>query len=154
MVTQQKGKGFTIIEVVLVLAIAGLIFLMVLIALPALQRSQRDNQRRQDVSKFMSQLTSYSTNNKGAVPALDTTATRTDFLNNYLKQNAGEFKDPRSGVNYTINQTNPTTTDTVTRLQYVTGQKCNGESLVSASARSAAVRVQLEGAGIYCQDNQ
>ncbi|MBP6924997.1 type II secretion system protein [Candidatus Saccharibacteria bacterium] len=32
----QTKKGFTIIEVVLVLAIAGLIFLMVFIALPAL----------------------------------------------------------------------------------------------------------------------
>ena len=33
---KQTKKGFTIIEVVLVLAIAGLIFLMVFIALPAL----------------------------------------------------------------------------------------------------------------------
>ena len=33
------NPGFTIIEVVLVLAIAGLIFLMVFIALPAIQRS-------------------------------------------------------------------------------------------------------------------
>ena len=41
----QKEKGFTIIEVVLVLAIAGLIFLMVFIALPALQSSQRDTAR-------------------------------------------------------------------------------------------------------------
>ena len=41
-VTKQKEKGFTIIEVVLVLAIAGLIFLMVFIALPQLQRSQRN----------------------------------------------------------------------------------------------------------------
>ena len=38
----KNKKGFTIIEVVLVLAIAGLIFLMVFIALPALQRSQRN----------------------------------------------------------------------------------------------------------------
>ncbi|MCL2869540.1 prepilin-type N-terminal cleavage/methylation domain-containing protein, partial [Candidatus Saccharibacteria bacterium] len=36
----KTRQGFTIIEVVLVLAIAGLIFLMVFIALPALQRSQ------------------------------------------------------------------------------------------------------------------
>lgn len=42
----KNTKGFTIIEVVLVLAIAGLIFLMVFIALPALQRGQRDTQRR------------------------------------------------------------------------------------------------------------
>ena len=39
---QIKDRGFTIIEVVLVLAIAALIFLMVFIALPALQASQRD----------------------------------------------------------------------------------------------------------------
>ena len=43
MITQHNKKGFTIIEVVLVLAIAGLIFLMVFVALPALQRGQRDS---------------------------------------------------------------------------------------------------------------
>ncbi|MBS7346174.1 MAG: type II secretion system protein, partial [Candidatus Sacchiramonaceae bacterium] len=42
---KHKKYGFTIIEVVLVLAIAGLIFLVVFIALPALQRNQRDTQR-------------------------------------------------------------------------------------------------------------
>ena len=42
MTKKDNKKGFTIIEVVLVLAIAGLIFAMVFIALPALQRSQRD----------------------------------------------------------------------------------------------------------------
>ena len=46
----KTKKGFTIIEVVLVLAIAGLIFLMVFVALPQLQSSQRDTQRRQDMS--------------------------------------------------------------------------------------------------------
>ena len=40
--TLKNKKGFTIIEVVLVLAVAGLIFLMVFLALPALQRAQRD----------------------------------------------------------------------------------------------------------------
>lgn len=62
-------KGFTIIEVVLVLAIAGLIFLMVFIALPALQRNQRDTQRRQDYSNLSSAVTSYTTNNNGKLPS-------------------------------------------------------------------------------------
>jgi prepilin-type N-terminal cleavage/methylation domain-containing protein len=61
--------GFTIIEVVLVLAIAGLIFLMVFIALPALQRSQRDTQRRDDVSRAMTALTQYMANNRNRVPS-------------------------------------------------------------------------------------
>ncbi len=70
-----KGKkndsdlgGFTIIEVVLVLAIAGLIFLMVFIALPALQRAQRDTQRRDDLAKVSTALTQYQTNNNGRLP--------------------------------------------------------------------------------------
>lgn len=63
-----KKEGFTIIEVVLVLAIAGLIFLMVFIALPALQRNQRDTARKSDVSNIASAVTSYSSNNRGAFP--------------------------------------------------------------------------------------
>ena len=43
MAPQHYKKGFTIIEVVLVLAIAGLIFLIVFITLPAMQRGQRDD---------------------------------------------------------------------------------------------------------------
>ncbi len=61
-------KGFTIIEVVLVLAIAGLIFLMVFIALPALQRNQRDTARKNDVSTIASAVTTYTSNNRGSFP--------------------------------------------------------------------------------------
>ncbi len=70
--TKMRGGdlgGFTIIEVVLVLAIAGLIFLMVFIALPALQRSQRDTQRRNDMSALASQITQYQSNNNGKLPS-------------------------------------------------------------------------------------
>lgn len=68
MTKQQAKKGFTIIEVVLVLAIAGLIFLMVFLALPALQRSQRDTQRRDDMARFAAQIQQYQANNRGKVP--------------------------------------------------------------------------------------
>lgn len=64
----ESRKGFTIIEVVLVLAIAGLIFLMVFIALPALQRSQRDTQRNQDVSRLSTAINNFKANNRGNVP--------------------------------------------------------------------------------------
>lgn len=60
--------GFTIIEVVLVLAIAGLIFLMVFIALPSLQRAQRDTQRRNDLARVSNGITQYQTNNNGKLP--------------------------------------------------------------------------------------
>lgn len=75
--TKLTNKGFTIIEVVLVLAIAGLIFLMVFIALPALQSGQRDTARKSDVSNVASAVTSYANNNRGKFP--DTAALNTQL---------------------------------------------------------------------------
>lgn len=66
--TQQKNKGFTIIEVVLVLAIAGLIFLMVFVALPALQAGQRDTARKNDASTVLSAINTFVSGNRGAFP--------------------------------------------------------------------------------------
>ena len=80
---KKNNSGFTIIEVVLVLAIAGLIFLAVFIALPALQRGQRDTQRRSDAGTFMSQLLSYATNNNGELPSDATSLTA--FVKGYLR---------------------------------------------------------------------
>lgn len=103
-------KGFTIIEVVLVLAVAGLIFLMVFIALPALQRSQRDSQRKRDMFRLATALKNYKANNKqknlwdGATkedPSVDFTSVYVQdiesFVDNYLKAGNDTFKDPLYG---------------------------------------------------------
>ena len=72
--TKQLTKGFTIIEVVLVLAIAGLIFLMVFVALPALQSGQRDTARKDDVGTVATSVSNFVANNRGRFP--DTAALR------------------------------------------------------------------------------
>ena len=64
----NKRVGFTVIEVTLVLAIAGLIFMMIFVALPALQRSQRDGARRDDMATFISEVKRYVSSNRGALP--------------------------------------------------------------------------------------
>lgn len=73
MSTKKNIKGFTIIEVVLVLAIAGLIFLMVFVALPALQAGQRDTARKTDVSSVAAAVNSYSSANRGKLPGTGAT---------------------------------------------------------------------------------
>ncbi len=65
---KKEERGFTVMEVVLVLAIAGLIFAMVFIALPALQRSQRDTQRRRDAGIVAAAVRQYMANNSGNGP--------------------------------------------------------------------------------------
>ena len=66
---EKARRGFTIIEVALVLAIAGLIFVMVFIALPAVQRTQRDAKRRDDVGTLLTAIQKYETNNRGSLPS-------------------------------------------------------------------------------------
>ena len=64
-----KDRGFTIIEVIIVLAIAALILLVVFLAVPALQRSQRNNARKNDAARVAAQVVEYTSNNNGATPA-------------------------------------------------------------------------------------
>ena len=100
---------------------------MVFVALPALQRGQRDSQRRSDISRFMSQINSYQTNNGGRVPSADKDAMG-KFLNNYMKRSSGEFVDPQSSNNYTVGFSgNPS----MSHIIYATQTRCNGKEFTS-----------------------
>ena len=87
----KNKKGFTIIEIVLVLAVASLIFLMIFVALPALQRSQRDTQRKNDFSIIRAAILNLQTNG-GSCKSLSDVRGKTikigsseDPLKNYIK---------------------------------------------------------------------
>ena len=56
---EEMKKGFTIIEVVLVLAVAGLIFIMIFLDLPALQCAERNNERKQEASRILAAINEY-----------------------------------------------------------------------------------------------
>lgn len=152
------NTGFTIIEISLVLAIAGLIMLMMFIALPALQRNARDTERKEDISTLVNAIKKYQGNNRGALPP---DSKWKDALSQYLSDN---FKDP-NGDDYIWNVSNcgartdancKITPNTENTLYIITGAKCHtdGETgaIPSSSPRKYAVLYQLEGGGIYCQD--
>jgi type IV pilus assembly protein PilA len=64
----KSNNGFTIIEVLIVLAIAGLIMAVVLLAVPGLQRSQANSAARTDASHIAAAASNWSANNNGIVP--------------------------------------------------------------------------------------
>jgi len=71
---KKENKGFTIIEVLIVLAIAGLIMLVVFLAVPALQRNSRNTSYRSEAAQLLSAASEHSSNNNGNVPvAADST---------------------------------------------------------------------------------
>jgi prepilin-type N-terminal cleavage/methylation domain-containing protein len=155
---KSKQNGFTIIEVVLVLAIAALIFLMVFIALPALQRNQRDTQRKNDVNRAATAITNYTSNNRGALPAADKW---TAFTDDYLKGDGDQFADPSAG-DYVLTPlaagtapADPTTDVERAMMYYTTGATCGADGLAESGkgARKVAFRLKLEGAGYVCSSN-
>ena len=166
---KAKAKGFTIIEVVLVLAIAGLIFLMVFIALPALQRNQRDTQRKNDLSRVQTALTSYTTSHRGALP-VDDTAWAT-FVTDYLQTNGDTFIDPLGSTTAQTDTvkayvlmpeaiTKPTLATTFPAGQnvvyYTTNATCSSadsRTVTASGGRSVAFRMALEGGGMDCRNN-
>jgi type IV pilus assembly protein PilA len=62
------SKGFTIIEVMIVLAIAGLILLIVFLAVPALQRNARNTSIKSDAGNVSGGISTFESNNNGTVP--------------------------------------------------------------------------------------
>ncbi len=149
---KNKKKGFTIIEVVLVLAIAGLIFLMVFIALPALQRGQRDAQRRSDLARVQTKLQDYQTNNRNQLPA--SADWNGKFKEQYLQAGGDTFEDPGRGPYILDPSLNEPTFDAATAVIYVAEKRvCDGEKIVSAGSQKVAFRIKLEGGGISCVSN-
>jgi prepilin-type N-terminal cleavage/methylation domain-containing protein len=65
---KSNSEGFTIIEIMIVLVIAGLILLIVFLAVPALQRSARNTSRKADASALAASVSEFINNNNGVVP--------------------------------------------------------------------------------------
>ena len=91
----SKEQGFSIVEILIVLAIAGLIMLIIFLIIPQFMRVRRDSERKREVSYVASQLETYSSDNSdtypndgagaGAPPPDD----RCAFLQTYLTAGAG-----------------------------------------------------------------
>lgn len=72
--SKKLTQGFTIIEVLIVLAIAGLILAIVFLAVPALQRNSRNNAIRSDSANILAGVNEYISNNNGQMPTAATCA--------------------------------------------------------------------------------
>ena len=139
--------------------------MMVFIALPALQKGQRDTQRKNDLSRLQTAVTQYTSNNRGNLPSNwddfekqyligsddgafidplgETTATEVNPIDGYsLQQNSGD-------LNGVFNE------DTQNVIYYAVDSKCSTGGAIegNAGSRKVAFRIYLEGGGVACQNN-
>jgi prepilin-type N-terminal cleavage/methylation domain-containing protein len=147
----RKGSGFTIIEVVLVLAIASIIFLLVFLAVPALQASQRDTARKNDVAKVVTSLANYAGNNAGSI----TSASKDNITSYAGALSANSTVNSSTTVAATADQT-----ALIGKIDVYKTAKCGAVnasdstkiSVVLATANNAAVVTLLETGNVaFCQ---
>lgn len=106
---QTKTAGFTLIEVILVLAIGGLIFLLAFLAFRQVSSNRRDSQRRQDTRRILAEAETFASDNNGNYPCSEITVWQcnpagvSDSWNSFRSHYAttSEYKDPRTN-SYTV----------------------------------------------------
>lgn len=160
-IRNRKEKGFTIIEVLIVLAIAGLILLVVFLAVPALQRNARNTQRKEDVASIMGGISEFVNNNNGNLPGqLINTNANTLTLGaagtNQVPVSLGYYAPADvSLAAYAVGATNATTTDTVRLLS---GAKCDPDDAdigqpIAGSSRGMVALYTGEPASKQCSES-
>jgi prepilin-type N-terminal cleavage/methylation domain-containing protein len=142
---QKREQGFTIIEVLIVLAIAALIFLIVFLAVPALNRNSRNNAIKHDAANVLSGVQTFESNNNGVLPTgiacTGGTATITGgggTQQNQISVQGGTTCNAISNTFVTAG------TGNLSKLFPASGQECNGNIGYSANARSFAISFLVE----------
>jgi prepilin-type N-terminal cleavage/methylation domain-containing protein len=161
----KRQSGFTIIEVLIVLAIAGLILLVVFLAVPGLQRNAHNTTAKNDVASILGAMSEYVNNNSGSLPPAETAGnmgsggtlyvgdtqtncTAANSTKNCATAKIGYF----DAANVSIQTTTPAA-PAVGNVVIVLKATCNGNApqVSATSPRGYAAYYTLEGGAIQCQ---
>jgi prepilin-type N-terminal cleavage/methylation domain-containing protein len=133
---RKSNEGFTIIEVMIVLAIAALILLIVLLAVPALQRNSRNTSIKSDAASLTGAISTFeSDSDGGTVSAISSNGlvSGTGGATTQAKLQGGTVVDAALSAA-------PTAVVPHGHLQFWLGHQCGG----TASTRAVAVFYSIE----------
>lgn len=100
----KKNKGFTLIEILIVITIIGLLLALALVGLGGAQQRARDTTRKSDLAQYRAAIQNFSGDNEGMFPGFTTEVYVTDTLCDsteagnvvaYLGGTGTCLKDPR-----------------------------------------------------------
>jgi len=128
-----KLKGFTIIEVIIVLVIGAVIMLAVFVVVPQLQRQNRESQMRQIAQRVL--VAARELQEQGQAnckPADYDGGTDNRNLTSCITSITGALKNPFSGASYLI-QTNNRAAGWRDWIYVISNAKCVNNSLTSGN---------------------
>jgi len=132
--SKPAAGGFTIVETLIVLAIAGLILMIVFLAIPTLIRNSRNNQRRQDVQIILGSVSHWELNHSGDIPNTPT--------DNFLQYDTSKltYYDPSTEITSTTlspGASIPAYTPNLDKVYIYNYQKCSAASFGTATPQGA-----------------
>lgn len=150
----HKGnhKGFTIIEVLIVLAIAGLIMVVVFLAVPALNRNSHNSQYKTEANNLLGAYQEVSNNAGGGALTTGTSAAAGDAQSVRDAANVKTLTD----VSITAQTTNAQTPVLASGAVFVLQSKCTSQNSnvpANGTSRNVALIYAIEttsGSGYQC----
>jgi len=133
-----------------VLAIAGLIILIVLLAVPALQRNGRNTAIKNDASAIAAAISEFKSNNDGAAPSGGTLSSSgaTTFTIGSSSQNQAVAKlQPGTNVDNAFGSATSSWPTDAGHIIVLKDTKCNGTGAITGAPRAFAVIYNTEGSG-------
>jgi prepilin-type N-terminal cleavage/methylation domain-containing protein len=159
-IKKRRSEGFTIIEVMIVLAIAGLIMLIVFLAVPALQRNAHNTSIKNDVASLLGGMTEYTNNNNGVPPTALSGQTTTSVNIGAATSNTSKVKvgyiDGTTITTITVATGPVTNAQAAGTIRLYTKASCNSNGkdlVVGDSSRNYAALYGLEGGAKICQES-
>lgn len=141
---KRNQAGFTLIEVVLVLAIGGLIFLLAFIAFQQVSTNRRDTQRRNDLNRTVAEIQNWAGDHNGSLPSTS------EFSGTFKTAYMQSPSDPK-GTAYNFAATS---TANVADVFYTIGgtgkTNCSGSAMTSNKDFKVEMRLEK---GIACNDS-
>ena len=142
MIIKLNNKGFTIVEVLIVLAIAGVILATILIAVPALQRNSRNTQVKQAATALVAGAQEYAAANGGTLPASATWSAPTVT---WGPSTTNQTKTTVSGgitVTPSLGSATIPTSFAANTVYLITGATCSGNTAVSGTGTAVVYTVE------------
>jgi len=134
MKTPAKKSGFTLIEIVIVLAIAALIVVIVFAAVAGAQRSRRDTDRKSAANQALASVQQYYSANNNTGPSANA-------LTSYINT----LKEPSTNGAYTVTVVTATPSTIAQGTIYIGQGGCTGNALSFTGTGWAAVFYQENG---------
>jgi prepilin-type N-terminal cleavage/methylation domain-containing protein len=141
---RKRTEGFTIIEVLIVLAIAGLIMLIVFLAVPALQRNNRTTQLKNAAAAILATTNEFVTNNNGQMPTGATIAANGDITVSGGAGTSAATGRTQGGYTASVGAALPAAGAATGNFTLILNNKCNGNTGLTAAQRSFVVGFTVE----------